>query len=59
MKQVTLRKENTLLTCWVDKPVNPGDSVTLKKEPGIWWNVIWVGEKTDFTPNRGWNVGGL
>lgn len=59
MKQVKLKAGTSEMTCWVDKPVVEGDSITLKKIPDVWWKVIWAGEETKTLPNRGWSVGGL
>jgi hypothetical protein len=59
MIQVQLQSDSTHLTCWVDKTVKPGNKITLKHHPEMWWDVIWVSQPIDFTPNRGWKVGGL
>jgi hypothetical protein len=58
-QQIQVRAHDTHLTCWVDKKVAVGNWITFKHAPAIMWEVLWAGEPTDFTPNRGWNVGGL
>jgi hypothetical protein len=64
MQQVQLSHQNaddsvTQIVCWVDKRVNPGDKVTLKKDLSWWWTVDtvykeqWIEAVAEL--NRGWN----
>lgn len=59
MRQVHLTTGNTHLTCWVDKNVKVGDKLTLKVDPELLWDVLWVSEKHDSLPDKTWKVGGL
>jgi len=59
MWQVGLKSGNTRLTCWVDKRVRPGNLVSLRHEPDVFWNVLWVSEKHEVLPDSKWKVGGL
>ncbi len=59
MRQVKLKSGTTETTAWVDKEVRPGNTVTLKDDPGTTWEVLWVSETEDAMPERGWRVGGI
>lgn len=56
--QVDLRSGATVLMCWVEPKVKPGDRVTLKNsgEPRRWWDVVRVyAERPASDIKRGWN----
>jgi hypothetical protein len=60
---VKLEDGTTTRHCWVDRPVESGNRVTLKNsdEPDRWWTVVWVGSEKrhkSLLP-RPWTVGGL
>jgi hypothetical protein len=58
--QVRLRSGTTERTCWVNKPVRAGQTITLKDDddPDRDWLVTEVSTGTE-PPPRGWHVGGL
>jgi hypothetical protein len=56
LTQVYLRSGTTVRTCWVDRKVRTGDRLTLKAEPGRWWDVLDAYCSQDSSSiNRGWN----
>jgi hypothetical protein len=57
---VRLRSGATERTCWVDRNVQVGQSITLKDsdEPDRLWQVV-AASKDATPPERGWRVGGL
>jgi hypothetical protein len=62
---VELESGTTRLTCWVDRPVAVGESVTLKTsdEPDRWWTVArtfsQVKTKAELSDQSKWEVGGV
>jgi hypothetical protein len=56
--QVDLRSGTSVLTCWVEPKVKPGDRITLKDsdEPQRLWGVVRVGPpQAASSINRAWN----
>jgi hypothetical protein len=54
--QADLRSGTTHLTCWIEPRAKRGDQVTLKNEPGRWWDVMRVGAPREASGiNRGWH----
>jgi len=56
--QADLRSGTTVLTCWLEARIKPGDQVTLKnsEDPQRWWDVVHTSEpRPAGAINRGWH----
>jgi DNA-binding sugar fermentation-stimulating protein len=56
--QARLESGTSMMTCWLDKTIKPGDEVTLKNsdDPKQWWTVVDTYATQDVSSiNRGWN----